>query len=307
MVVMTRAGRPVQIGLVDLFDGSPERGPEFIQDFARTAEDLGFAGIWLPEHILFFDQYTSAYPYPAAPSASDPDRAEVHNKTVDGKPRVEAAADQGLLDLFQTALHVCRATTTLRFGSSVMLLPLRNPVAITRELKTISELTGDRFDLGVGVGWSSEEVEACETDFATRGRRCEDMMIALTRLWDDADGLYPPTSHPLPRMLVGGHSRAAIRRAAQIGTGWYPWNLTLPQFAEHYDTYRTHLAASGRDVDDQQVIAGLRFSGDPDALPAIVEGYAKIGADAVNVSLRTEPHTYREIMATVSRTLGLAA
>jgi alkanesulfonate monooxygenase SsuD/methylene tetrahydromethanopterin reductase-like flavin-dependent oxidoreductase (luciferase family) len=297
----------VQVGLVDLFDGSPERGAEFIQGFARAAEECGFAGIWLPEHMLFFDQYTSAYPYPAAPSASDPDRAEIHNKTVDGKPRVEASADQGLLDLFQTALHALRATTTLRFGSSVLLLPVRNPVSIVRELKTLSELTADRFDLGVGVGWSSEEIEACETDFTTRGKRCEDMMTLVNDLWADDAGLYPATSQPVPRMLVGGHSRAAIRRAAQIGTGWYPWNLTMPQFAEHYETYRAQLSASGRDIDEQQVVAGLRFTGDPHDLPAIVEGYARIGADAVNVSLRTEPGRYRETMGSVSRALGLAA
>lgn len=307
MRTLTAAGRPVEIGLVDLFDGTPDRGPEFIRSFAKTAEDLGFAGIWLPEHILFFEHYTSAYPYPAAPSATDPDTAEVHNKTVDGKPRVEASVDQGLLDLFQTALHVCAATSTLRFGSSVMLLPLRNPTTIARELRTVGELTGDRFDLGVGVGWSSEELEACETDFTTRGRRCEEMMIELQRLWRDDEGLYPPTDQPLPRMLVGGHSPAAIRRAAQVATGWYPWNLTMPQFAEHMATYRAHLEKAGRDAADQHVIAGLRFSGDVESLPAIVEGYAKLGADGVNISLRTETGTYRETLAAVSKILELAA
>ncbi len=300
-------GKPVEIGLVDLFDGSPERGPEFIQAFAKTAEDRGFTGIWLPEHILFFDHYESAYPYPSAPSATNPDTAEVHNETVDGKPRVEASADQGLLDLFQTALHVCAATTTLRFGSSVMLLPLRNPHAIARELRMVSELTDDRLDLGVGVGWSSEEVEACESDFTTRGRRCEDMMIALPEIWADEAGVLPPTAHAFPRMLVGGHSRAAIRRAGQVATGWYPWNLTMPEFAEHYATYRRHLEEAGRDIEDQKVIAGLRFSGDLEALPAIVEGYVKLGADAVNVSLRTEAHSYADTMSAVSKILGLAA
>lgn len=307
MVARTITGQPVQIGLVDLFDGSPERDTGFIRSFAQTAEDLNFTGIWLPEHILFFDQYTSAYPYPAAPSATNPDTAEVHNKTVDGKPRVEASADQGLLDVFQTAVNVCEATTRLRFGTSVMLLPLRNPRMIVRELKTVGALTGERFDLGVGVGWSSEELEACETDFATRGKRCEQMLIEIQRLWDDPDSIFPESSAPPPRMLVGGHSPAAIRRAAQVATGWYPWNLTMPEFAQHYETYSSRARASGRDIADQHVVAGLRFSGDLEDLPAIVEGYARLGADAVNISLRTDTRTFADQLSAVSDILELAA
>ncbi|GAA1854207.1 LLM class F420-dependent oxidoreductase [Microbacterium koreense] len=307
MVAMTVKGRPLEIGIVDLFDGSPERDAEFIRSFAQTAEDLGFAGIWLPEHILFFDQYESEYPYPSAPSAADPTRSEVHNATVDGKPRVEVSDDQGLLDLFQTAVQVSRATTRIRFGSSVLLLPLRNPAMISRELLTVGELTGDRFDLGVGVGWSSEEIEACETDFASRGRRNEDMMVDLRSRWSQDAAERPGTVRATPRMLVGGHSPAAIRRAAQVGDGWYPWNLTLPQFAEHHATYARKVAGSGRDLADQHVIAGLRFSGNLEALPAVVEGYARLGADGVNVSLRTDARSYDETLATASRILELAA
>jgi alkanesulfonate monooxygenase SsuD/methylene tetrahydromethanopterin reductase-like flavin-dependent oxidoreductase (luciferase family) len=306
MVAMTVKGRHVEIGVVDLFDGSPERDAEFIQSFARTAEDLGFSGIWLPEHILFFDQYESEYPYPSAPSAADPTRSEVHNATVDGKPRVEVSDDQGLLDLFQTAVQVCRATTRIRFGSSVLLLPLRNPSVIARELLTVGELTGDRFDLGVGVGWSSEELEACETDFASRGRRNEDMMVDLRQRWPK-DAAEPSAAGRMPRMLVGGHSPAAIRRAAQVADGWYPWNLTLPQFEQHYATYARRVREAGRELADQHVIAGLRFSGDLEALPAVVEGYARLGADGVNVSLRTDARSYAETLATASRILELAA
>lgn len=294
----------MEIGIVDLFDGSSERDAEFIQRFARTAEDLGFSGIWLPEHILFFDQYESEYPYPAAPSAADPTRSEVHNATVDGKPRVEVSDDQGLLDLFQTAVQVCRATTRIRFGSSVLLLPLRNPAVIARELLTVGELTGGRFDLGVGVGWSSEELEACETDFASRGRRNEDMLVDLASRWSqNAAG----AAQNAPRTLVGGHSPAAVRRAAQVADGWYPWNLTLPQFEEHHATYARKVREGGRDLAEQHVIAGLRFSGDLDALPAIVDGYARLGADGVNISLRTDARSYAETLATASRILELAA
>ena len=307
MTVTSKQGVPVEIGLVDLFDGSVERDTGFMAAFGRTAERLGFSGIWLPEHIMFFDEYTSAYPYPEAPSADDPDRVERHNKTVDGKPRVEAAADQGLLDVLQAAAEVCHATTRLRIGSSVLLLPLRNPRMLARELMTLGELTDGRFDLGVGVGWSAEEFAACETDFKTRGRRCGDDLAELGRLWEDAAAIYPEQPPALPRMLVGGHSAAALRRAAEVATGWYPWNLMMPQFAEHHATYCDLLDAAGRDRADQHVVAGLRFTGDFAALPDIVGRYAEIGADGVNISLRMEPDSYADTMAAVADALELAA
>lgn len=307
MAVTNNRGVPVEIGLVDLFDGSAERDTGFMAEFGRTAERFGFSGIWIPEHIMFFDEYTSAYPYPAAPSATDPDKLEAHNKTVDGKARVEAAADQGLLDVMQAAAEVCHATTTLRIGSSVMLLPLRNPRMLARELMTLGELTGNRFDLGVGVGWSAEEFAACETDFKTRGRRCGDDMAELNRLWEDAGATYPEARPAMPRMLVGGHSPAALRRAATVATGWYPWNLTVSQFAEHHATYGELLDAAGRDRADQHVVAGLRFTGDFSALPDVVGRYAEIGADGVNISLRMSADDYADTMAAVSEALGLAA
>lgn len=297
----------MEIGLVDLFDGSAERDPDFMARFGRTAEELGFTGIWLPEHIVFFDEYTSEYPYPEAPSATDPEKVERHNKTVDGTARVEAAADQGLLDVLQAAAEVCAATTRLRVGSSVLLLPLRNPRLLTRDLMTVAALTDGRVDLGVGVGWSAEEFAACQTDFRTRGRRCGEGIAELTRLWDDPDGIYPAHPAPMPRVLVGGHSAAALRRAATVGTGWYPWNLTPSQFAEHHTTYRDHLDAAGRDRAGQHVIAGLRFTGELAALPPVVERYLELGADGVNISLRMGTHDYADTMQAVSDALELAA
>ncbi|WP_090860904.1 LLM class flavin-dependent oxidoreductase [Nocardioides lianchengensis] len=299
---------PVEIGLVDLFDGSEERDVAFMAEFGRTAEELGFSGIWLPEHLVFFDEYTSAYPYPNAPSASDPDKLETHNKSVGGRARVEAAADQGLLDILQAAAEVCAATTRLRVGSSVLLLPLRNVRTFTRELMTLAELTDDRFDLGVGVGWSAEEFGACGSPFKTRGRRCEQNMVELARQWaEDADGLYPQTGRALPRMLVGGHSPVALRRAATAGTGWYPWNLTVSQFGEHHATYLRHLEEAGRDRAEQHVVAGLRFTGELTALPDVVGRYAELGADGVNLSLRMTAESYAETMSAVSDAVGLAA
>lgn len=286
----------MEIGLVDLFDASPERDPAFMAEFGRTAEALGFSGIWLPEHLLFFDEYTSEYPYPEAPDADDPESTSRHNKTVDGAARVEAAADQGLLDVFQAAAEVCRATTTLRIGSSVLLMPVRNVSIVARELTTLSALTDGRFDLGVGVGWSEEELSAVGTPFKQRGRRCEENLRALHEMPVD-----------LPRVLVGGHSPAALRRAAQVASGWYPWNLTPSQFEEHHTTLCAKIEETGRAREDYHVIAGLRFVGEPGLLPGIVARYEELGADGVNISLRMTTENYAETMTAISDALGLVA
>jgi alkanesulfonate monooxygenase SsuD/methylene tetrahydromethanopterin reductase-like flavin-dependent oxidoreductase (luciferase family) len=292
----------MEIGLVDLFDGGTTRDPGFMATFARTAEELGFSGIWVPEHLMYFDEYDSAYPYPDHPSADDPDKLVGHNASVNGTARVEVAEDQGMLDVLQTAAELCRATTRLRVGASVLLLPIRNPRTLARELASLAELTGGRFDLGVGVGWSSEEVAACESDFKTRGRRCTEYLHDLTEHWGEGlDG----TAQPAPRMLIAGHSAAALRRAAAAGTGWYPYNLTISEFTEHHTTYCRLLEENERERADQHAIAGVRFTGNLAALREFVDRYAEAGADGVNISLRLGDDSYADTMAEVSDILGL--
>ncbi|QYJ03617.1 LLM class flavin-dependent oxidoreductase [Nocardioides panacisoli] len=298
----------VEIGLVDLFDGSATRDTEFMATFARTAERCGVDGIWLPEHVVFFDEYTSTYPYPQAPSATDPDVKEQHNKTVDGKARVEVADDQGLLDITQAAVELCGATTRLRIGSSVLLLPLRNPRLFAREVATVSALTGGRFDLGIGVGWSAEEFAACESEFRTRGRRCEELLHQLDAAWSGRDPDSPPLPDVAPpRMLVGGHSPAAIRRAATVATGWYPWNLTVSEFAEKLGSLDQQLTDAGRTRDEVHVVAGFRAVGEIADIPEIVHRYAELGADGVNISLRMTDDGYVGTMEELATTLGLVA
>ncbi|GAA2334850.1 LLM class flavin-dependent oxidoreductase [Dactylosporangium salmoneum] len=304
--VMGARGR-VEIGLVDLFDGGPERGLAFMAEFSRAAENAGFDGIWLPEHILFFERYDSVYPYPQAPLAANPDVKEQHNKVVEGRAQVESAPEQGLLDLFQAAVEVCAATTRLRFGSSVLLLPLRNPRILAREVLTVAELTGGRFDLGVGLGWSAEEYAACESDFKTRGKRCEDLVHALTDAWGGGHQDAPPlpVGVQAPRVLIGGHSPAAIRRAGTAADGWYPWNLTPAELADGLRALEGHLEASGRSRDDVHVIAGFRGVGELSDLPEIVRRYAELGVDGINLSLRMTVDNYVEVMSDVAGVLGL--
>ncbi|MER5619418.1 LLM class flavin-dependent oxidoreductase [Streptosporangium sp. NPDC002544] len=303
----------MEIGLVDLFDGSAQRDLAYMRTFALTAEAAGFSALWLPEHLVFFEEYESAYPYPAAPSSANPEVVEVHRygDAAATAPRVEAAQEQGLLDVLQAAAELCRHTTRLRVGSSVLLLPMRDPRLLVRELATLDLFTGGRFDMGVGVGWSAEEFAAAGVPFAERGARCESNLARVSELWGRTGGepgvpAMPDTGRPLPRILVGGHSKAAIRRAARYAGGWYPWNLTTGDFSRHLAEVEAGLRENGRSREDFHVVAGLRFHGALAELRPMVERYLELGANGVNLSLRMTPENYGDVMHEISQALGLA-
>ena len=111
----------------------------------------------------------------------------------------------------------------------------------------------------------------------------------------------------MPRMFQAGHSPAAIRRAATIATGWYPWNLTPSEFATHLATLHEKMEAAGRDRSEVRVIAGFRFTGTPDQLPDMVQRYLDAGADAVNLSLRMNTDDCEAVMTEHASALGLTS
>jgi probable F420-dependent oxidoreductase len=124
------------------------------------------------------------------------------------------------------------ATERLRFLTSIYVLPLRNPFAVAKAVGTAAVLSGNRVTLGVGAGWMREEFELLEQPFERRGRRMDEMIDVLRKLWDggwvehrgafyDFDPLEmsPVPDAPVP-IWVGGLSEPALRRAAERGDGW---------------------------------------------------------------------------------------
>src|SRR5690349_12887438 len=131
---------------------------------ARSAEAAGFESLWTVEHVVYPDDYVSAYPYstdgrmPAVPSTPIPD------------PLVWLA-------------FVASATSTIRLGTGVLILPQRNPVVLAKELATLDHMTGGRVELGIGAGWLAEEFEAIGVPFESRGARTDEHVEALRALW----------------------------------------------------------------------------------------------------------------------------
>src|SRR3954464_2970885 len=131
---------------------------------ARAAEENGFESIWTVEHVVYPDDYASAYPYspdgkmPAVPSTPIPD------------PLIWLA-------------YVASVTTKIRLATGILILPERNPVVLAKELATLDHLSGGRVELGIGVGWLKEEFDALGISWARRGARTDEYISAMRALW----------------------------------------------------------------------------------------------------------------------------
>src|ERR1700733_9373109 len=155
----------MQLGLF-LPTASPFANAEWLHEVAKEVEDRKLTTVWIPEHVVQFDEYESRYPYSA-----------------DGK--FPAAPSSGILEPFTTLAFLAAATKTVRLGTAICLLAQRNPVYAAKEISNLDWLSGGRVDLGIGVGWLREEYEAVGVPWANRGRRTEDCVSVLQTLWCD--------------------------------------------------------------------------------------------------------------------------
>ncbi len=230
----------MKIGLIAPL-ANPTATPEYIATLGAAAEERGFASIWVPEHVVLFDDYASKYPYAA-----------------DGKLR--APSEAGPLDPFVALSFLASHTKTVRLGTGVCLVPQRSPVYTAKEVACVDWLSQGRLDFGVGVGWLAEEFAALGVPFERRGARARAYIEVMRRLWCDAVSEYhgefydlrrcrqypKPVQQPHPPIHFGGESDAALRRAADLGQGWYGFNLEPEQAAERLARLDALLAARGR-------------------------------------------------------------
>lgn len=227
----------VKVG-VPLFLLRPQRMPVV----AQRAEELGFESVWLPEHLVFPAEIHSPYPY----------AADKQPPIVPGTP---------LLDPIVLLAFVAARTQQIRLGTNVYLPALRHPIASARMIVTLDLISGGRLSLGVGAGWLAEEFEAVEVEFATRGARLRECVRAWKILWTEASPSFSgrffrfgpvkfepkPIQKPHPPILFGGESEAALRRAAQLGDGWYGVRHTPDSAARQVQRLRALRAESGRE------------------------------------------------------------
>jgi probable F420-dependent oxidoreductase len=260
---------------------NPFATAEYLEALGRAAEARGFASLWAAEHVVLFDDYASRYPY-----------AE------DG--RIPAGGESGFLDPFAALAFLASVTREIRLGTGICLVPQRNPVYTAKEVATIDWLSGGRFDLGIGVGWLEEEFSALGVPFERRGARCREYIEVMRRLWCDGVSKHrgefyalpecrqfpKPVQSPHPPIHFGGESDAALRRVADLGQGWYGFNIDPEQTAERLAVLDRLLQERGRSRDEVEIsVSPYMRATDLDLL----KRYRDLGVDQVIV-LAAAPH-----------------
>ena len=250
--------------------------PEFIVEAARFLDESGIHSVWVPEHVMFFPEYASRYPYTA-------------DGKIPGNPK-------GILDPFSALTFIAAATRRIRLGTGVCLVPQRNPVYTARMVADVDFLSGGRFDFGVGIGWLKEEFENLQSDFSGRGQRTLEYIEVMRALWARGVSEYKgetyelqpcysnpkPMQQPHPPIIFGGESEAAMRRVASHGDGWYGFGRSPEAAVAGMAKLEKHLERAGRKRADLQIFIGA------DAQSVNKDGfaqYADAGIDQLIVSL----------------------
>ena len=185
-------------------------------ELLQAGEEAGFESAWTVEHTVVPAGYQSTYPY--SPNG-----------------RMGARDDLAIPDPLIWLSYVAAATTRIRLATGILLLPQHNPVIAAKQVATLDCLSGGRMLLGIGVGWLKEEFDTIGVPFAERGARTDEYIAVMRALWsmempsfhgayfnfDRAYCLPQPPNGSVP-IIVGGHSKAAARRAGRLGDGFFP-------------------------------------------------------------------------------------
>jgi probable F420-dependent oxidoreductase len=232
----------------------PGRGPlatpEQILKLATRADTLRYSSVFVTDHVVLpASAARSVYPYASS-------------------GQLPGGANQDYLDPLALLGWLAHATRRIRLGTSVLVVPYRNPLVTAKILATIDRLSGGRLILGAGVGWLREEFEAVAAPpFEERGRVTDEYIALMRTTWTtdpvsfqgryyrvkDVHALPKPAQHGGIPVWIGGHTDGAVRRAATLGDGWHPIALRPPgllfpdEYAKRAAQIRGWAKEAGRD------------------------------------------------------------
>jgi probable F420-dependent oxidoreductase len=238
-----------------------------ILPMAKACDGLGYGGLYVSDHLFNPRQRTSRYTY---------------SKAEDGSPGWE---DQTMWPDPMSVISACAgATENLLFTTGIYIAPLRDLMTVAKSVGTTAYLSQNRLRLGIGVGWSKEEFDLTGQDFANRGKRLDEMIVALRALWSggwvEFHGdfydvpecqMEPAPTEPVP-FICGGHSPVALRRTAELCDGWiaagaYSEEEAWMHLAELHDA----LDKAGRNKDDFTIYLSLNERPNVDLYRRFVE------------------------------------
>lgn len=233
--------------------------PEPLAQVARKAEALGYESIWVPEHLAVPMEIRTPYPYAA-----------------DGK--FPGGSAVGLHDPFLALAYAAACTERIKLGTGVFVLPLREAIGVAKSVASLDVLSNGRVLFGVGIGWLEDEFEAVGASFADRAARAREAIRMMKVLWTEEAphfegrfhrfpplGFNPkPVQKPHPPIILGGETRAALRRAAELGDGWYGAHHSPESIVPQLGLLKELAAAAGRDFSRLEITVGLSPGVRPD-------------------------------------------
>jgi probable F420-dependent oxidoreductase len=290
----------VQIGVV-LPQTEIGDQPKSLARYARHVEQLGFA------HILAYDHVLGA----------DPEVYPGWNRPYD--------INTTFHEPFVSFGYLAAITSAVELVTGIIILPQRQTALVAKQAAEVDVLSGGRLRLGVGIGWNAVEYAALGEDFSTRGRRMEEQVGLLRRLWTERSvtfdgefdhvkgaGLMPmPVQQPIP-LWVGGSSAAAYRRMGRVADGWFPQVLPGPRLTEALDLVAEGAAAAGRDPARIGMEGRINWGdGDPARLADHAGRWRAAGASHLAVNTMgaglTSLDAHLDALSTAAVVLGVAA
>ncbi len=252
----------MKVGIWCLGWGGDTSRPDWVIEAAQTAEKCGFSTMWAGEHFLYFDHAKSQYPY------AEPGSASGAALGTGGKNALTVTTD--LLDPFISLTWAGAVTSTIRLGTGIALLPLRNPVVLAKQVATLDHLTRGRFLLGAGLGWMEEEYDAIGIPMARRVTRMEEYVESMRCLWHNESSTflgeftsfeqarcYPKPANGSVPVYFGGMADAVLRRVARMGDGWLAVSLPSEDAEDRVSFLRKAAEECGRDPDSIEIAASL--------------------------------------------------
>ena len=278
---------------------SNNQGMEDIQgviDLATRCEDLGFDSVWASEHV-----FNVSYVY-------------------------DRIGDKPYYEPLTVLTYVAAKTSTIGLGTSVLVLPYHNPIRLAKVAATLDVLSGGRMMLGVGVGVIEQELEAMGSPFAERGAITDETIAIMKELWTNEDPSYlgkyhsfsgmkftpKPVQKPHIPIIIGGTSKAAIRRAARSGAAWHPTALSPEVLAQGMEYLKEQAVTAGRDPSEVEVSVSAAIGSthnhnryslgeDPEEVLERAQKYQEMGVGRLVVSPNTRDQSQlRPIMEMIA-------
>jgi probable F420-dependent oxidoreductase len=267
--------------------------PVVLRDWAQGLESIGFDEIYIPEHVVGIDVSQRPDWRPLDPNTLRPGPPLYGHTT----PFLEPCVAMG---------YLAGVTTSITLTSGILVLPQRQTALVAKQLAIADILSGGRVRLGIGAGWSDAEFAALGSDYSTRGRRMDEQITVLRKLWTeesvtysgrfhslDAVGICPlPVQRPIP-ILVGGDSDAARKRAVTIGDGWFVTS-PLASIQDRIELFWQEAAAAGRSA--ALTLTGTVYLGprEPEELAADVAAWETAGATHLNLRTSSYPVQWKD-------------